>query len=130
MIGDNPNGPGEVVLRIIGGMIVSASQTVTDPRGRQVEIDRTDRHPINGKDINHDEIEQVIRNPGQVWEGSEMDHYVRKINGKWVIVRVYRELEKISTAVVKTSKAAAKEYIENEWGLSGNRVYGPGWHKL
>jgi len=59
-----------------------------------------------------------------------MDHYVRKINGKWVIVRVYRELEKISTAVVKTSKAAAKEYIENEWGLSGNRVYGPGWHKL
>lgn len=74
----------------------------------------------------------MIRNPDQIWEGSNIDHYVKKINGKWVIVRVFRGLGlfTISTAVVKTSKTVAKDYIENEWGLSGNRVYGPGWDDL
>jgi hypothetical protein len=92
VIGDNPNGPGEVVLRISEGMIVSASQTVTDPRGKEVVIN--EGHGTR-KEATLEEVKEIIKSPEEIYKpanepGSQLHYYVGQLeDGTWTIIKVF-----------------------------------------
>ena len=64
--------------------------------------------------------------PGLIWEQGRHAHYIKKINGEWVIVRVYfgGDVWTVSTAVVESTKSGVRQYINEPWNLN-DRIYGP-----
>ena len=92
MIGDNPNGPGEAAIRISEGMIVSASQTVTDPRGKEVVIN--EGHGTR-KEATLEEVKEIIKSPEEIYKpanepGSQLHYYVGQLeDGTWTIIKVF-----------------------------------------
>ncbi|MEY7849042.1 VWA domain-containing protein [Natrarchaeobius sp. A-rgal3] len=129
IIGDNPGGPGQIILRVYEGYLLFAGQLIEDPTGHHVEIDRNDDHMIDREDHpTWDETEHAIRNPSQIWEndvGHGLErHYIVQIDNKWVVVRAYWEGSKwiFSTAVEYASKGTVEEYIEDR--NLDERIYG------
>jgi hypothetical protein len=119
VIGDNPNGPGEVSIRISEGMIVSASaqRTAEDYRDNDVILNPGksgigSEHIKNRNNWDHNklgntqsEIEQtitkVIQNPDEVYEttGGESARYIKEleVDGDTVIVMLI--LQKVGEGV-------------------------------
>ena len=90
VIGDNPNGQGEIGIQIGNGLILNAVQIVEDPQGNRVEINREDRHPVQDDSAHPDswdEIEEAVRNPDEIWESGRSRFYVKEINGRYLVVR-------------------------------------------
>lgn len=137
VIGDNPGQSGEIGLRIRDGMVLWAGQFIQDPTGQRVEIDRSDRHPVERQD--HPEnwalIEEAIKNADQIWvqkqsHGTER-HYIAHINGEWLVVRAYYEGTHwtVSTShYLGESKMSVGEYV-NQKDLD-RRIYGPPTEEL
>lgn len=72
-------------------MIISAAETVEDPFGNEVDIERGEDHATrdNKDHPNKNEIEETIRNPDEIWESGNNRLFVKYINGRWLVVRVY-----------------------------------------
>lgn len=103
IIGDNPNGEGQVVLRLLEGMVVSASATapIDDYRGRKIGVNEGINHILNRNNWDHNKLGQseeevretlrkVLQNPDEVYESSQGTYYIKEmfINGDKVIVMV------------------------------------------
>lgn len=120
VIGDNPNGQGQIALWLLGGLVTEASsyERIIDPLGRGVYIDEDDPHPVrDGKDTNYEQIKEIIRNPDEIWQGSTADYYVKQLeDGTWRIIKVYtgmRAVRKVSTTIKQKTRREVEEYIEN-----------------
>jgi hypothetical protein len=109
VIGDNPNGPGEIIISIIGGTIVAASSPAVynDDCGATINIDNdvgeegNPEHSLrDGKPI--DEITtliEVLENPTRIVDGNGKRYYLKRLrNNKVILVvtqlesRLYQEL--------------------------------------
>lgn len=125
IIGDNPNEPGRVILRLHGGWVLSANGAVTDPhRGEDIAIpEEAIRHIIEDHDdwdhevIGRNEqevretLEDVIRGTGgegadEVWEDPNQNRwmYVKEltIDGQEVTVVVFVTNGAVRTAFAPT----------------------------
>ena len=138
VIGDNPFGEGELALRLLHDqnalLVISAGQLVEDPTGHKVQIDPTDRHPVDrpGHADNWGQIRDAVQNPNQIWindvdHGSATGlerHYIAEINGEWLVVRTYWEgtMWTVSTAPKYGTKSQIEQYID-ERDLD-DKVYG------
>ena len=132
VIGDNPGGEGQLIIELVGGTVVKAysGQAIRDPQGRRVIIDRNERHPLqddNDHPDSYDEIEEVIKNPDEIWESGRRVYYVKEINGRYLVIRTYREgsVWTISTAVYEGSKLQdVRDLLRRKgFNIPGDRVF-------
>ncbi|WP_255191829.1 hypothetical protein [Natronobeatus ordinarius] len=128
IIGDNPTGDGQVVLRLVKGMVISAAEVVEDPLGNKIEIDRTDEHPVrdDGDHIpNYDIVRDVIANPNQIWQNGPHYVYAKHIDGQWYTVRVYEHpdgLRTISTTVIYEDRSQFEKFLDRK-GYPSDPLY-------
>jgi hypothetical protein len=94
VIGDNPGGEGQLIIELVGGTVIKAysGQAIRDPQGRRVIIDRTYPHPVRDDEHanSYDEIEETIRNPDEIYESGRLLIYIKKINGRYLLVKAFR----------------------------------------
>jgi Mg-chelatase subunit ChlD len=120
VIGDNPNGEGQVVLRLLEGMVVSAEYAKRDPvRDEWIRIpdDTVDKIANEKNDWDHNQIgnteEEVVRNirriindPDEIYKDPNQDRwmYAKRIvlNGREVIAVLFVQNGEVATAFVPT----------------------------
>lgn len=131
IIGDNPQRPGKVVLRIDQGLVLSASayDTVEDPLGREIFINQDEEHAIReGRDMSYEELKEGIQNPEEIWEGSVQDLYVVQMeDGTWRIIKVETFgglFYKVSTVLVQQTRKKVDEYLETGYQDYLRKIYG------
>jgi hypothetical protein len=121
-----------IILRLSAGTVVSATngQYIEDPNGDKIILDRNDRHIVRD-DPDHpnsyDPVERTIRNPDEIWENGRNRVYVKRINGRWLVVRVYREGTgwTVSTAVYEGTQYSDVEDLlkRKNYNIPGDRIY-------
>jgi hypothetical protein len=130
VIGDNPNGPGQIGIWLLGGVPVKATnyEPIEDVLGRIVHIDKDDEHATRGGErISDSELKQIIRNPSEIWEGSGHDYYVGQLNdGSWIIVKVYTGLNNVvyvSTTIPRETQQDVANFLRNSVNDMLRRIY-------
>jgi len=96
VIGDNPNGPGEVAIRISEGMIFTARNLLEDydPQGvdETVELYESDwqhiKDQLDSDHLTQNEIQTIVENADEVWTNGEEYLFALEINGVVKYVRV------------------------------------------
>ncbi len=97
VVGDDPDTPHDVVLTVVSGAIVGATngEYVDDPLGHRVIHDRNDEHPVRGRHRadGHDEIEETISDPDEIRQNDQAVRrtYLKEIDGRWLVVDVGEE---------------------------------------
>ncbi|WP_141551649.1 hypothetical protein [Natrinema sp. CBA1119] len=115
---------------MLEGMIISASayDTVEDPLGREVYIDKDEEHAIReGKEITYEELVNASENADGIWEGSELDFYVKQMDdGTWWIIKVYTlggVIYEVSTVIYAETRSDVDEYLENDINDILRKIY-------
>ncbi|RLM32589.1 VWA domain-containing protein [Haloarcula sp. Atlit-120R] len=130
VIGDNPNGQGEIGLWIgSNGMIIAATEIVEDPLSDKIEIDRSDNHPIrdDGSHINnYNDIREVIENPSEIYQNGRHRVYIKQVNGQIYTVRTYKRnngIYTISTTAIYNSYNELKNKFLDPKGYPDKPIY-------
>ena len=141
IIGDNPGGDGQIILRVLNGMIISATAIEKYPNAEYGDHadDRTEetvlreeqwQHIQNDHQVTREEIRRTIENPDEVWSYEESDGiivymWVKVIDGEEVIVRgAY--IESIGEVRIGTSFKPERGYnYVREWiqGTGADQIY-------
>lgn len=141
IIGDNPSGDGQIILRVLNGMIISATAIEKYPNAEYGDHadERTEEtvlreeqweHIQNDHQVTKEEIRRTIENPDEVWVSEESGGvivymWVKIINGEEVIVRgAY--IESIGEVRIGTSFKPERGYdYVREWiqGTGANQIY-------
>jgi hypothetical protein len=129
VIGDNPNGPGEVAIRISEGVVVSVSHTIPDNhRGIQIGLpESTIEKILNKGDWDHNQIgsnrgevienvRKIVNKPDEIWKDPNQDRwmYVKRIvlNGVERIAIAFVTEGKVRTAFVPTHPDYSPGYTD------------------
>ena len=143
IIGDNPNGDGQVVLRLLDGMIVSASQPISDYDGERVEIEDAVNKIVNEKDDwDHNQLgnsksevretlKQILQDPGEVYkatrdsDGATISVYLKEmyLNGNEVVVFALVRDGQLITSFVPAGEAPPGSAYENVYDRSAAIEY-------
>jgi hypothetical protein len=144
VIGDNPNGKGEIVLWLLEGVVIQAEpyERLNDPTERTVIIDRSDEHPIRGGDHANswDEIRRAVENPDEIFEKSASSPhptsadrwYIVSIGGSYLVVRTHCKVVPVfgtyactvSTSIYyDTIQEVRQSLRERGFNLADDRVY-------
>jgi len=138
VIGDNPGGPGQIELRLLNGLVVSAStiETVDNYAEEEIGLGEGIDHIVERDNWDHNKLDQsreevvesisgIIESPHEVYESadSETTYYIKEIveEGDEVIAMVivapnsntaYQGKEIISGYVPAGGIAEGSEYNE------------------
>jgi len=96
VIGDNPNGPGEIAIHINEGMILTARNLIEDydPQGVDEKVELYEQRWQHIKDqlgsdhLTKSEIKNVVENADEVWTDGQEYLFVLEVDGVVKYVRV------------------------------------------
>lgn len=143
VIGDNPDGPGQIELWLLNGLVVSASHTVYD-QTRDEHVRINDEHNVIEKILNKDDWDhsqlgatkeevlrnliEIVENPDEIWKDPDQDRwmYTKRmiLNGRELIIVLFVMNGEVRSAFVPTheeyagatgySDEYAKWYIQDQ----------------